>query len=86
VYITLDPSSGTNQLFLANADGSNPQAVMFSDASVSAILDAPIFSPDGQSILFSAPSPPQAYQPNWWDRLMGTYRETGYIRAGINHK
>jgi Tol biopolymer transport system component len=71
VYITLDPSSGTDQLFLANADGSNPQAVMFSDASVPAILDAPIFSPDGQSILFSAPSPPQAYQPNWLDRLMG---------------
>ena len=71
VYITLDPSSGTNQLSLANTDGSNRQAIMFSDASVSAIVDAPIFSLDGQSILFSAPSPPQAYQPNWLERLMG---------------
>ncbi|HKY53654.1 MAG TPA: hypothetical protein VJM08_05070, partial [Anaerolineales bacterium] len=33
--------------------------------------DAPIFSPDGGSILFSAPPPPQAYQPNWLDKLMG---------------
>jgi Tol biopolymer transport system component len=34
-------------------------------------MDAPIFSPDGQTILFSAPPPPQAYQPNWFEKLMG---------------
>jgi Tol biopolymer transport system component len=70
VYITLDPSSGFNKLFVADADGSNPQEVQVSGLPVE-IMDAPIFSPDGQSILFSAPVPPQAYQPNWLDRLMG---------------
>lgn len=69
VYVTLDPFAGTNELFLANADGTNPQKIEMSGGPT--IIDAPIFSPDGTSILFSAPSPSQAYQPNWLDRLMG---------------
>jgi Tol biopolymer transport system component len=69
VYVTLDPESGTNQLFVANGDGSDPQEIMFSGSSQ--IIDAPIFSPDGVSILFSAPNPAQAYQRNWLDRFMG---------------
>jgi Tol biopolymer transport system component len=69
VYVTIDPVSGANQLFIADADGSNPQEVKFSGAPQ--IMDAPIFSPDGSSILFSAPSPIQAYESTWWDRLMG---------------
>jgi len=70
VYITLDPVSGLNQLFVANADASNPQEIKLSGMPAE-IIDAPIFAPDGQSILFSAPIPLQAYQPNWLDRLMG---------------
>ena len=35
------------------------------------ITDAPFFTPDGQSIIFSAPDPAQSYQPNWLDRFMG---------------
>ena len=71
VYVSLDPASGTNELFLANADGSDPQKVTLSGAWNSGIIDAPIFSPDGKSILYSAPPPPQAYQPNWFEKLMG---------------
>ena len=70
LYIALEPVTGKNELFLANADGSNPQRVTFSGSDVPEIIDAPIFSPDGQSILFSAPTPTQSYQPNWLDRLM----------------
>lgn len=70
VYISLDPVSGTNQLFLANADGSNPQEILLSGIPAE-IIDAPIFSPDGQSILFSAPIPVQSYQPHWLDLIMG---------------
>ena len=70
VYIMLDPISGLNKLFVANADGSNPQEVQVSGLPAE-IMDAPIFSPDGQSLLFSAPVPPQAHQQNWLDRLMG---------------
>ena len=71
VYVSLDPATGTNELFLANADGSNPQKVMFSGSWVPEIIDAPIFSPDGGSILFSAPPPPQAYKPTWFEMLAG---------------
>jgi Tol biopolymer transport system component len=71
VYVSLDPASGTNELFAANADGSNPQKITLSGSSLPGIIDAPIFSPDGTSILFSAPPPPQAYRPNWFEQLMG---------------
>jgi Tol biopolymer transport system component len=71
VYVYVDPASGRNELFLANADGSNPQPVALTGLQPQEIIDAPIFSPDGQSILFSVPSAGQAYQPNWFERLMG---------------
>jgi Tol biopolymer transport system component len=71
VYVSLDPVSGLNELFIANADGSNPQKVGFSGSWIPDIIDAPIFSPDGQSILFSAPGPSQSHQPNWVEKLMG---------------
>jgi len=71
VYVSLDPASGLNELFTANADGSNAQKVAFSGPLTLDIIDAPIFSPDGKSILFSAPEPSQSYQPNWLERLMG---------------
>lgn len=71
VYVALEPVTGKNELFVANADGSNPQSLTFSGPGIPEIIDAPIFSPDGQSIIFSAPVTAQAYQPNWLDRLMG---------------
>jgi len=71
VYVSLDPVSGLNELFIANANGSNPQKVHFSGSWIPDIIDAPIFSPDGQSILFSAAGPSQSYLPNWVDKLIG---------------
>jgi Tol biopolymer transport system component len=71
VYVSLDPESGLNELFIANADGSQPQPVPLSGAQPPQIIDAPIFSPDGQSILFSAPPPIQSRQPNFLERLAG---------------
>lgn len=71
VYVSIDPISGRSDLYVANADGGNPQKVALSGSSVPEIIDAPIFSPDGQSILFSAPPPQQAYQPNFFDKLLG---------------
>jgi hypothetical protein len=70
VYVTLDPSSGFNKLFLANVDGTDAQEILLSSLPAE-IIDAPIFSPDGAAILFSAPAPAQAYQPNWLDQLLG---------------
>jgi Tol biopolymer transport system component len=71
VYIFVNPETARNELFVANADGSDPQRVELSGPQTLDILDAPIFSPDGQSILFSAPDPSQSYQPNFFERLMG---------------
>lgn len=75
VYISLDPVTGSNELVIANADGSNPRII--SDSSIPDLLDAPMFSPDGQSILFSAPVPVQSYQPDWFDKLRGV----GIVKA-----
>jgi Tol biopolymer transport system component len=71
VYVSVDQVSGKNELFLANANGSNPQRVAFSGPWIPEIIDTPIVSPDGKSILFSAPGPIQSYQPNWFERFMG---------------
>jgi hypothetical protein len=70
VYIFVDPDTAKNELFVANADGSNSHRVELSGTQTPEIIDAPIFSPDGQSILFSAPEPSQSYQPNFFERLM----------------
>jgi len=71
VYVSLDPVAGTSELFLANADGTNAQIVNMGGSQNIGIKDAPVFSPDGHSIIFSAPSPAQSYQPNWLDKIMG---------------
>jgi Tol biopolymer transport system component len=71
VYVSIDPVSGRNELYVANADGNNPQRIAFSGSWTPEIIDAPIFSPDGKSILFSAPPPVQSYQPKWFEKLMG---------------
>jgi Tol biopolymer transport system component len=71
VYVSLDPVSGTSELFLANTDGTNALVIKTGSSQDPGIKDAPFFSPDGQTIIFSAPSPEQSYQPTWLDRLMG---------------
>lgn len=71
IYITIDPVAGKNDLYVADMDGSNPQPLTLSGSGVPEIIDAPIFSSDGQTILFSAPPPGQAYQQNWFEKLVG---------------
>ena len=79
VYVSLDPASGRNELFTANADGTHSQKINFSGPWIPEIIDAPIFSPDNQSILFSAPGPRQSYQPNWLDKAMGIQIANAHI-------
>jgi Tol biopolymer transport system component len=71
VYILVDPDTAKNELFVSNADGSNFRHVELSGPQVPKILDAPIFAPDGRSILFSAPEPTQSDQPNLFERVLG---------------
>jgi len=70
-YVSVDLFKSGNNLFMANADGSNPQEVPITSPRIPDIRDAPMFSPDGKSIFFSAPLPVQSYQPNFLDKLMG---------------
>ncbi|MEO7838787.1 MAG: hypothetical protein ABIU06_05510 [Anaerolineales bacterium] len=71
VYISLDPLSGEHKLMIADADGGNAQQVVLSGPYIPEDIDAPIFSPDGQSILFSGSVPGESYQPNWFEKLVG---------------
>ena len=71
VYVSLDPETGENELFVANSEGTNPQRVPLSGSPVPDIIDAPLFNPDGQSIIFSAPEATQARQPDFFESLLG---------------
>ncbi len=71
VYISADPLSVENQLMIADPDGGNAQEVVMSGARVPDKKDAPIFSPDRRSILFSGEVAGESYQPNWFENLTG---------------
>lgn len=70
-YVTVELFARGNKLFVADADGSNAQEVLITGPRIPDIKDAPLFSADGESLIFSADTPTQSYQPNWLDRLMG---------------
>jgi Tol biopolymer transport system component len=58
-------------LMIADAGGGNAQEVVLSGSYIPDIKDAPIFSRDGDSILFSAAVPAQSRKPNWFENLTG---------------
>ncbi len=68
-YVSFVPSTNSNDLYMANADGSQPKLVMPAGAFFA--VDAPLFSPDGQTILFSAVGEPQVSSLSWLDQLLG---------------
>ena len=70
-YISVDLFLRENKLFIADSKGENAHEVVLKGQQLPEVKDAPIFSPDGQTLIFSAPVEVQAYQPNWLDRLMG---------------
>ena len=71
VYVSSSPTEARNGIIVADADGSNAREVPLQGSTVPEIIDAPLFSPDGQTILFSAPSPAEARRLNWMEKLMG---------------
>jgi Tol biopolymer transport system component len=71
-YVSIFSSNGPNELFTANADGTNAQVVSLTGPGwTNSILDAPLFLPDGQTLLFSAPSLAQSSAPSWIEKLLG---------------
>jgi Tol biopolymer transport system component len=71
VYVNVDPFSPMNKLYVADSDGGNAHHIAVSGHWNPDVKDAPIFSPDGQSIILSAVVPLPSYQPNWVEKLMG---------------
>jgi Tol biopolymer transport system component len=71
VYSALDPQTGANSLSFANADGTDRHQVAISGLPVPSVIDAPMFSPDNQSIIFSSPLGLKASVPNWIDKSLG---------------
>jgi Tol biopolymer transport system component len=71
VYVSLAAGPGNNQLFLANADGSEAHQVPLKGLPVPQIIDVPMTSPDNQIILFSSPDRLSASEPNWMNQLLG---------------
>jgi len=69
VYVWIDSGTGVNRLYLANADGSDAHNISLTGPSAPKIIDAPMFSADGQSIIFSAPNLGQSSVPGFF--LMG---------------
>lgn len=74
VYVYSDPNDYTNNLYIAAADGSNPRQL--TDAETFDAVDAPLFSADGERVIFSAvgerPAAAGASAPlAWIDWLMG---------------
>ena len=70
-FVTVDLFARGNKLFVADADGSNATEVVITGPRIPDIKDAPLFTADSQSLIFSADVPTQSYQPSWLDRLMG---------------
>ena len=70
-YISVDLFLRENKLYIADSNGENSHEVVLKGQQLPEVKDAPIFSPDGQTLIFSAPVPVQSYQPNWLDKLMG---------------
>jgi Tol biopolymer transport system component len=71
-YVSIDLFSlWNNKLYINSVNGGGSHEVSLIHPLPPDIIDAPVFSPDGQSILFSAPVRTESYQPSWMDRLIG---------------
>ncbi len=70
-FVTVELMNGSNQLFVANPDGSGAYQVAITGVEVPQIIDAPFFTPDGGSVLYSAVTPMQSSRPTWIEKILG---------------
>jgi Tol biopolymer transport system component len=70
-YVSIFSANGPNELFIANTDGTDARVVPLSDIEwTNTFIDAPLFLPDGKSILFSGPIRTQSSELNLLERIM----------------
>jgi WD40 repeat protein len=74
VYVNIAPGSRVNRLMVAHPDGTDPAPVRVTALSPPVVIDAPMFSPDNQTIYFSAPIANTNYAARWTDLLFGFTR------------
>ncbi|MCA9925520.1 MAG: PD40 domain-containing protein, partial [Anaerolineales bacterium] len=67
-FVTVNPASLANALYVADANGENGMQLISEDRFQ--VIDVPMFSPDGQWIYFAAAEVRSASQ-TWWEWLMG---------------
>jgi Tol biopolymer transport system component len=75
-YLSVNPITLENHLYTANPDGTDPAAVL--PPGTFPAVDAHLFFPDGDTILFSAVNPQPASPDSWLDRLLG-------VRTALAH-
>lgn len=72
-YVVQSPEDGSNDLYISAADGSTPRLLL--EHGFFYAVDAPVFSPDGQHVLFSAvdtaPAAASSRPWGWLDQLQG---------------
>ena len=68
VYVTISPYTLANALYIADANGENARLLVAEDRFQ--VMDAPMFSPDGRWVYFSA-SEQISVSLTWWENLLG---------------
>lgn len=71
VYVSADPVTAKHQLKIADPDGKKVQDIVLSGSYIPELKDAPFFSPDGKSIIFSGDVSGASYKPNLLEKLNG---------------
>jgi Tol biopolymer transport system component len=69
-YLTADPRSQANDLYLTDQDGSSPTPVVMADEQ--APVDEHLFTVDGEGLIFSMVNTEPAASSSWWERFFGT--------------
>ena len=67
-YISINPNTSGSTLMLADPDGQNKTVLLAPEWF--AAVDAPVFSPDGSTITFSAAEVEVSSRP-WWEIVLG---------------
>ncbi len=68
-FVSFVPSTNSNDLYLAQPDGRQAKLVM--PAGAFSAVDAPLFSPEGSMLVFSAVGGTQQPGLSWFDQLLG---------------
>jgi len=68
-FLSYDPLSKNNELYLADAEGKSPAPIL--PKGTFPAVDAHMFSPDGSTITFSAVNLQPSPQFSFWEQLLG---------------